>query len=200
MKPERLSELASAYALTTLDDEAQAELEQIQASLLQDDALTLQGEIAELEEVVAALAYAAPLQPMATNLKDRLFERIAADSAPIAEVTVQDSITALLEQSAGAKWQPYPFASGVEVATLRLDKASRRVDCFIRSLGPVDFPQHRHAGEEEIVVLQGNVEIDGQTYGAGDRIHSFASTVHQPITHTGCTLFLRTSLDDEILI
>ncbi|NJL49053.1 MAG: anti-sigma factor [Leptolyngbyaceae cyanobacterium SM2_5_2] len=158
------------------------------------------GDIAGLEEAVAALAYAAPLQPMAASLKDRLFEKISADSAPIAEATIPASIATLLEQSTQATWQPYPFAPGIEVATVRLDEASRRVDCFVRSLGPVDFPQHCHAGDEEIVVLQGDIEINGQFYGAGDRIQSTVGTVHQPITHSGCTLFLRTSLDDEILV
>lgn len=200
MEPESLSELASLYALAVADNAAGGNEGQAHSRLSESEAKAFQTECAELKAVASALAYAVPLQPVATNLKARLLERIAAESAAAVEDFQPDSVAALIEQTTHLKWRALPLTPGIEVATLHIDKTTRRVDCFIRSGGPVNFPQHRHAGEEEIVVLQGQVEINGQTYGVGDRIHSLAGTVHQPITHTGCTLFLRASLDDEILI
>jgi anti-sigma factor ChrR (cupin superfamily) len=63
----------------------------------------------------------------------------------------------------------------------------------------VCFPKHQHADNEEIVVLEGDLVIDGQVYHSGDRIYSLPNTVHQPETQTGCLLFVKTSLDDVII-
>jgi anti-sigma factor ChrR (cupin superfamily) len=56
-----------------------------------------------------------------------------------------------------------------------------------------------HAGTEEIIVLEGDLVIGDQVYKPGDRLHSQPGIIHQPQTINGCVIYVRTSLDDEIL-
>ena len=188
MNSENLSELASLYALNMLDDEDAGILAQF------GDALEFQAEVTELESAIAMMAYSVDVLPVPPNLKDRLFQRIAAE-----EQSQENEITILLEQSKSAQWQPYSLAKGVEVATLKIDVDTRQVQCFVRSSMQIKFPEHRHAGNEEIIVLEGDLAIGNQRYKVGDRVYSQPGTTHQPETMNGCVLYLRTSLDDEIL-
>jgi anti-sigma factor ChrR (cupin superfamily) len=184
MNSEDLSELISLYALNALDT---ADLSWVESEYAQFP--EFQQELAEYESVVSMLGYAAPTIPLASDVKDKLFERIA----------LEDETTDLLKQAQTVTWEAYAPTPGVELGILRIDPEQREVQCFVRSLGKVKFPQHRHASEEEIVVLDGDLVIGENIYKSGDRISSLPGTVHQPETLHGCTLFLRTSLDDEIL-
>jgi anti-sigma factor ChrR (cupin superfamily) len=183
MNSKNLSELVSLYALNTLDETEESWVEFEYAQLPE-----FQVELGEYESVVAMLAYAVPTVPLASGVKDRLFARLGSEKT-----------TDLLKQAQTVTWEPYTPTPGVELGILRVDSEEREVHCFVRSLGKVKFPQHRHAGKEEIVVLDGDLVIGENIYQSGDRISSLPGTVHQPETLHGCTLFLRTSLDDEIL-
>lgn len=189
MNPEPLSELASLYALGTLDEADQSWVDDQYAGLTD-----FQAEVAELQSVSAMLAYAVDQIPMASNLKERLLDKISAN-----EQENQTTIITLIAQAETANWEPYLQLPGVHFATLRIDAITRQVDCFVRSFGQIKFPEHRHAETEEILVLDGDLKIGDHVYGKGDRIYSQPGTIHQPETLCGCTLFLRTSLDDEIL-
>jgi anti-sigma factor ChrR (cupin superfamily) len=68
----------------------------------------------------------------------------------------------------------------------------------VRSAGQAKFPEHRHAGDEELIVLDGELVIGDQVYLPGDRILSQPGTQHQPQTETGVLLFLCSSIDDEM--
>jgi hypothetical protein len=190
MNHEDFCELAALSALEILDETG---------SLLIEDSLVdfsdLASELAEFAQAVAALAYSAPPVAMAADLKQRLFQRIAEEKNP----PIPTSISALKEQAANVSWEPYPIP-GVMVGTLHLDSEKREIACFVRSVGNIRFPKHQHADFEEIVVLEGDLVIDGQVYESGERIFSSPNTVHQPETQGGCLLFLKTSLDDEVLI
>jgi anti-sigma factor ChrR (cupin superfamily) len=207
MDSESLSQLASLYALNTLDEAEQSWVADQYAHLLE-----FQAEVAETEAIAAMLAYQVNPMPMASDLKTRLFQRIAAEDQAgergairastidgSAEITGIRSVETLIAQAKAANWEPYLPTPGVQFARIRIDLDARRADCFVRSFGQVKFPEHRHAGDEEIVVLAGDLVIGNQTYVKGDRVYSQAGTVHQPETRNGCTLFLRTSLDDELL-
>ncbi|MBW4520770.1 MAG: cupin domain-containing protein [Scytolyngbya sp. HA4215-MV1] len=206
MASEYVSELAALHALTALDEE-----EKFWADELHTHSPDFQAQTAELESTVAMLAYGVAPIPLAANLKERLFQQIAAEDIfgqggkvqleRTAENSASDpaELSILLNQTKTVDWQPYSPTPGVQIATLRIDVTNRQVDCFVRSLGQTKFPQHRHADREEIVVLAGDLIIGDRAYTQGDRVYSLPGTVHQPETRTGCILFLRTSLDDEIL-
>ncbi|WP_404784831.1 cupin domain-containing protein [Altericista sp. CCNU0014] len=93
----------------------------------------------------------------------------------------------------------YLSVPGTLLGTLSVDLQKREIQCFVRSWSNASFPKHRHFGDEEIVILEGDLNIGDRSYQPGDRITSVPGTVHQPKTDRGCLLFLRTSLDDELL-
>jgi hypothetical protein len=196
-----LSEQMALYAIDALAADDRAEVD---AALLHSPAL--QQDLADFERAVTALAYGAPPVPMADDLKDRLMQRLSLPMAGSAQpgsakpdVAPADTIQALIRKAAGVTWERYPLAPNTQVGMFCIDETTREIQCFIRATGTVQFPAHRHAHEEELILLDGDLSIDGQPYQPGDRIYSRSGTAHQPATTQGCFLFLRTSLDDEIL-
>jgi anti-sigma factor ChrR (cupin superfamily) len=94
-------------------------------------------------------------------------------------------------------WQPYRVP-GVSVSPLYVDLAKREVTALLKAEPGAVYPIHRHAAPEEIYMLEGDLRIDGELYGAGDYIRSRQGTVHEPSTTVGgCMFLVRTSLDDE---
>lgn len=93
-------------------------------------------------------------------------------------------------------WQPYRVP-GVMVAILHLDLAKQEAAALLRAEPGVQYPIHRHAVDEEIYMLEGDLIIDGKVYGAGDYIRSKPTSTHAPSTAGGCMFFVRTSLHDE---
>jgi hypothetical protein len=102
------------------------------------------------------------------------------------------------QQAAQAQWQPF-LVEGISLSRLALDRQARRVTYFIRAEAGVKFPNHCHADREEIIMLEGDLTIDGQCYYPGDYIYSAPNSIHQPVTKDGCLAIIRTSLDDQIL-
>jgi anti-sigma-K factor RskA len=74
-------ELAPLYALNLLDDD---ERRWVEAQVLEHPELA--AELAEHEVTVNALPYGTPVVPMAADLKDRLFQRLATEPAEPAEM------------------------------------------------------------------------------------------------------------------
>ncbi|MBD2604498.1 cupin domain-containing protein [Scytonema hofmannii FACHB-248] len=180
MKPENFSELAALYVLDILD---KSDCHLVEEAILEFPELEM--ELAEFRNSAGAIAYSVPDVPMAADLKERLFQRINS------EIT---TIEALKEQATQVSWQPY-LIPGIMRGTLNLDGEKREISCFIRCEANIRFPKHQHAGREEIVVLEGDLVIDGQLYTTGDRIYSLPNTIHQPETQQGCLLFVKTSFD-----
>lgn len=193
MNYEDFSELASLYALDILEEEYCHEVEDEIAEFPE-----FEQELAGFQSAVAAIPYTTPMMPIAANLKDRLFQRIEEDISG-ANPRNPLSVEELIAQAATASWQPYSLP-GVTIARYELNMEKREVSFFIRATSGVQFDNHRHAGNEEIMVLEGDVVVDGQKYNIGDRIHSIPGSIHQPETDHGCLIFVKTSLDDEILV
>jgi hypothetical protein len=193
MNYEDLSELASLYALDILEEEYCHEVEDAIAKFPE-----FEQELAGFQSAVAAIPYTAPPMPMAANLKDRLFQRIEEDIS-VAKAKNELSVEDLIAQAARVSWQPYSLP-GIKIGRWKLDLEKREVSCFIRATPGVQFYNHRHAGNEEIVVLEGDIVINGEKYNIGDRIRSMPGSAHQPETYGGCLIFVQTSLDDEIIV
>jgi anti-sigma factor ChrR (cupin superfamily) len=182
------SELMALYAIAAAED---AENSVVEGWLL--DSADTQTELAELQSVVEAIAYNIPAIEPPPSLKARLFQRIAEE-----EHTPPPSIETLTSLMETATWEPTPI-SGVSMATLSIDREQREIQYFVRILGSVEFPKHRHADCEEVVVLEGEILFDGVPYGVGDRLFSEPGSSHRPQTQQPCTIFVKTSLDDEML-
>ncbi|MDJ0705293.1 MAG: cupin domain-containing protein [Leptolyngbyaceae cyanobacterium MO_188.B28] len=190
-------EIAALYALDLLDADDQIKADQT----LAQDAMFAQ-QVREFHDAAAALPYSAPLVAMASDLKARLFERIAqepeASDSPLLEL-LKRSVEDLKQQAAALAWEPMPGSDDAEIAPWRTDEAHREVAFFIRKPKGGLFPNHAHAGGETVLVLDGDFVADGQVYGAGDRVVSLANTTHRPGTQQGCIALCIACMDDEIL-
>lgn len=110
---------------------------------------------------------------------------------------LSQTISTWQKQAATATWSPY--ANGVTISRLDLDLVSRQIYCFVRVEPGAKFPRHRHTASEEILMLEGDLIIEDQTYYPGDYIYSLPGTIHQPRSSNGCLVIVRASIDDQIL-
>jgi hypothetical protein len=193
MHYEEFCELAALYVLDALP---QSERNLVQEAIAQFP--EWEAELAAMQVTAANLAYGAPEVPLADGLKQRLFEQIAARSDSDSGKQDLHHIAALIRQTVAVSWESYPIP-GVMVGKVYVDADKREIACFLRCAAGVEFPNHKHASNEEIVVLTGDLIIDGKIYTSGDRVHSAIGTVHQPKTQNGCLVFLHTSLDVEAI-
>lgn len=186
-------ELAALYALDLLSIEEQ---EKAEADL--NVSPEFAAIVAEMEAAASTIAYSTPIPPMANNLKDRLWERIAEEKSEIYQL-IDTPIDVLKRQASKLSWEPFEGASGFMQAIWRVDEEKREVAFFVKASKPVKFPLHSHAGGEEILILEGEVAVDGKVYTAGERIYSEMGSAHEPETPSSCLIFCVTSLDNEIL-
>lgn len=184
MHYEKFCELAALYALDALPQSERSLVEEAIAEFPEWEA-----ELELMQETVANLGYAAADTPLPDRLKQRLFQQIAVDTS---------YTTTLMQQAATVSWEPYSIP-GVMVGQVYIDLVKRETACFLRCAAGVEFPNHKHGGTEEIVVLEGDLTIDDKIYASGECIHFAVCTTHQPKTQNGCLVFLRTSLDNEII-
>lgn len=192
--PTAIQDLLALAALGSLDQPEADQLKILLAELPDQ-----QRELSELEAVAASLTYSLPPQPMAESIKQRLWQRLNLEELPIQVPGLNAaSVSDLIAQAARADWQSHPLP-GVSISMLHIDLATREIYSFIRAIPGVRFSDHRHAGAEAILVLEGDVIIDGQVYESGACIRSTQGTAHQPSTQAGCLLLLQTSLDDEVI-
>jgi quercetin dioxygenase-like cupin family protein len=189
-------ELAPLYAFDLLDGEERLWVE---AQILEDPDLEL--ELAEYQRSVGNIPYSAPPVPMATDLKDRLFDRLgleplATPPPPAVRGQIPDFFTI---RSSQIKWRPHPRCRGVQIASLHIDRDRREAASMVKAEPGTLYPRHRHVGIEEIYMLEGELIIGTEVYAAGDYIRSHPGSIHAPITTTGCMFFIKSSLDDEYL-
>ncbi|MEO1348080.1 MAG: cupin domain-containing protein [Cyanobacteria bacterium J06635_15] len=197
--------LAALYALGSLGgNDSQTDSHDVQAEKM--SAATFAQQVSDYEATLAAIPYSVPLMPLASDLKSRLFQRIANESdslelgphsAKLLEL-LKCSIEDLKRQSVALTWSPMVGANA-EMAVLQTDDLHREVAFFVRATVGGAFPNHTHASGETVFVLDGDFAVDGRVYNPGDRVSSLGRTTHQPKTRQGCLLFCISSIDDEIL-
>jgi len=201
MPDEEFNMLAALQALDILDEsERRALAEKLQASP------ELQSELATFETAIAAIAYTAPPVPVAPDLKNRLFQRIAelpptaesVNSKPIVTSPTENNTPSLIVRSNDVKWRPYSVP-GISIGKLYIDKKKREITCLMRLEPGVTFPLHRHAGSEEVLVLEGDLIVEGEVCHQGDYIRSVPGSTHSSLTQGGCLLLMKTSTDNEML-
>ncbi len=197
-------ELAPLYALDLLDIEERLWVE---AQVVEYPELA--EELASYHTTVGLLPYSAAPVPMAADLKDRLFARLAVRDSdrlglvpPIDEPEISPELAIDRQQfalrSQDLQWFPL-YSTGMEFALLFTDPIDRMRSVVVRAaVAGLGYPQHRHARTEEIYMLEGTLTIDGETYSAGDYIRSTPGSVHtSTMTVTACKFLIRASMDDE---
>jgi anti-sigma factor ChrR (cupin superfamily) len=204
MRPdEEYNILAALQALDILDESERGAF----AEKLKESA-ELTSELAPLESTIAAIAYTVPPVPVAPDLKNRLLQRIAqlpptpAESAnikPIVTSPTENNTPSLIVRSHDVKWKSYGVP-GVSFGKLYIDKKKREITCLMRLEPGVTFPMHRHAASEEVLVLEGDLIVEGEICHQGDYIRSVPGSTHSPLTQGGCLLLMKTSIDNEMFV
>ncbi|MBF2003704.1 MAG: cupin domain-containing protein [Synechococcales cyanobacterium M58_A2018_015] len=198
-------ELVPLYALDVL---SAAERDWVEQQIAAEPELA--EELVAYQATVQDLAYGAPVSPATPLplLKERLFNRLSqevpADHAfddPAARPTSAVSAAPATHQAIRAQelhWQPHAVP-GIRIAIVHTDEIKREVVGFLQAEPGACYPLHRHAAVEEIFMLEGDLVIGEEVYGAGDYIRSYPGSSHAPCTFGGCRFFFRSSLDDEFL-
>ena len=186
--PEML-ELAALYALGAL---AGPELEELERELELNP--ELRAEVDAMREAAGWIgATAPPVEPPA-ELRGRLMAK-AFPAKP--HVLLAEEGLSILRPSE-MRWKPHPLIGGVMVRTLHLNKQTKEVSSLLKIDGGATLSQHRHAGVEELFVLEGRVEINGVEMGPGDYCRAEPGSVHRPSRAiTDALILVRSSLADE---
>lgn len=202
MPDEEFNLLAVLQALDTIDEsESSALAEKLQESP------ELQSELDAIQAAVSAIAYTTAPVAVPADLKNRLFQRIAElDLTPAEEVSSEPLSAAssdsnpphFIRRSHEVKWKSFGVP-GISIGRLFTDKKKREITCLMRLEPGIEFPLHRHAGVEEIFMLEGDLVVEGEVCHQGDYIRSLPGSTHAPITHGGCLLLIKSSLDNEVL-
>ena len=123
-------------------------------------------------------------------LWDRLAQRIAAE-------TGQGPVSPAPRPPTAAEWEE--VAPGISVKLLATDAENHRVSMLVRLAPGTDYPPHRHAGIEELHLLDGELMIDDRKLYPGDYSRAEAGSVDRRVwSETGCTCVLITSPKDVL--
>jgi anti-sigma factor ChrR (cupin superfamily) len=180
------AELVSAYALGALPA---GETRLFDAHLA--SCPDCQRELQRLRPAVDALrsSPAEFLQP-SDSLWDRLHERIRGEAS-------EDTLTGGLFAWREPEWEE--VAPGICCKLLATDMERDRVSMLVRLAPGVAYPPHRHAGVEELFLLDGELWIDHRKLYPGDYYRAEAGTADQRVwSATGCVCLLITSPSDVI--
>jgi anti-sigma factor ChrR (cupin superfamily) len=90
-------------------------------------------------------------------------------------------------------------AAGISCKLLAADAEKDRVSMLVRLAPGAAYPPHRHAGVEELYLLDGELIIDDKTLHPGDYNRAEPGTGDQLVwSETGCTCVLLTSTRDVL--
>ena len=98
-----------------------------------------------------------------------------------------------------ASWEATAIA-GVSVRPLHVDHDNDRITMLVRTAAGTAYPPHRHGGDEECYVLEGDLVAGDEVLHAGDYQFAAEGSVHGvQSTERGCTLLIISSRHDELL-
>lgn len=124
------------------------------------------------------------------SLWSRLASRIGAESGDEAALHGTASWREL-------EWEE--VAPGISCKLLATDPERDRVSMLVRLAPGSAYPPHRHAGTEELFLLDGELWIEDRKLRAGDYKRSEPGTAdNRVLSETGCTCVLITSPGDII--
>jgi anti-sigma factor ChrR (cupin superfamily) len=182
------SEQVSAYVMQALPpDEAAAMAAHIASCP------TCRQELQALQSVADAFVFwpSDVLRPP-SSLQERLARRIAAE-------TGENNAVA---PTAPQRWDEPAWeevAPGIFCKLMAADAKQHRVSMLVRLLPRVEYPAHRHAGLEELFLLDGELWIDDRKLYPGDYNRAEAGSGDKRVwSETGCTCVLITSTRDVL--
>jgi hypothetical protein len=178
----------SVYALRALTPEEEAAMR-----VHLDTCAVCQQELAKLRPIIDAFAGwpTDVLRPSpSSSLWDEVTRRVSSDtgSAPMPRAN---------NEYDEPEWEE--VAAGIWCKLLATDRAKRRTSMLVRLAPGTDYPPHRHAGVEELHLLEGELWIDDHKLYPGDYNRAEPGTGDKRVwSETGCTCVLITSPDDVL--
>ena len=125
-----------------------------------------------------------------TSLWERLAQRLASETGAA-------PLPAAPRARAEPEWEE--VAPGISCKLLATDTERDRVSMLVRLAPGVDYPPHRHAGVEELHLLDGELVVDDKKLYPGDYIRAEPGSADARVwSETGCTCVLVTSILDEL--
>lgn len=198
---EELQELAALYALGALTQHEARAIE----NQLADCPNGLAEEVSAFESVTAWLGFAAPEQPPPAASRQTLLARIAEQPQPEAatEFSLPMSLFSPPAQlfslrAEEGEWQE--IGPGMTTKTLFVDSSRGLITSLVRMSAGSSLPPHKHRGEEQFYVLEGDCIVHGTRLGPGDFHRAAPGSIHQStFTVSGTTFLLIAPADYEFL-
>lgn len=183
-------ELVASYALSALE---RGETELMKAHL--QTCAECQQEYRALSSVTDTLsAWRHQTLPPLASSWNLLAERIS--SQPQKNATVRPA-TSPAQLWAEPRWKE--VSPGISCKVLSTDKEADRVSMLVRLAPNTAYPPHRHAGLEELYLLEGELWIEDRLLEPGDYNCAEPGTAdHRVFSETGCMCLLITSPSDQI--
>jgi quercetin dioxygenase-like cupin family protein len=98
---------------------------------------------------------------------------------------------AIVKTSSDTKqWKPLPNAPGNFLKILRLDKETGQQAILLRMEPGAHYPSHIHPGGEDVLVLEGSVQLGADRLARGDYLYTPPGGIHAASTREGCTMFI----------
>jgi anti-sigma factor ChrR (cupin superfamily) len=92
-------------------------------------------------------------------------------------------------------WQP--FKTGIEIHRLYGELGAGRAAALLRYAPGASLPTHRHAGFEQILVLEGSQVDDLGKYSKGTVVVNAPGSEHAVFSPEGCVVFVTWELPVE---
>ena len=178
---DELREQAAMYSLGLLEPELTSLFERHVAACA-----VCRAEVRAFDEAASELAFDGEMAPP-PSLRSRVLASIQESADAIAIVRAHD----------GA-WVRTPFP-GVSVKPLYIDPQTKLVTQLVRLAPGAYIPAHRHAAPEQCFVVEGDVSIGDEVFGAGDFSIASTKSMHGRVSSVqGCLLVIVGSPENEV--
>jgi len=150
--------------------------------------------------VLEALVLSVPPVSPRPEVRRELLARIAAEprteAPPEGLFALRPGVTGV--RTSAAAWIASPMP-GIEYKLISRDAASGMRTQLVRFAAGARYPRHRHAGTEEIFLIEGSVSVNGTLLHAGDYCRSEPGTEEiGTYSETGGLALIISSERDEV--
>lgn len=137
------------------------------------------------------------VRPLADKLVAELSLALRAVDAPGLEQRVADKLRQRMAADApiraqranGAHW--IELCQGISLRVLRHDRKAGRLTAVWRLAAGARLPPHPHDRDEECLILEGDIQHEGEIFRAGDYMLAPAGSLHQGLSsRSGCSMLI----------
>lgn len=195
---DELRELASLYALDAMAPDQKAAYE----AHLKSGCVVCIAEVSSFRDVTGDIAMSVePVSPRA-ELRAELMSAIAATSQPTGRKSpgvLYDKDGVMVARHAEMEWKAAELP-GIFQKILFNDTARGFSTAMVRMTPGTHYPRHKHAGVEELYLLEGDLCVGDVTMREGDYCRGEAGSIHEElVTRTGCLFVVTSSHQDQLL-